>query len=78
MPNRYFLYARKPFYFKAIFPNGDSTGVYSTNVDTTIINPKFLAQVVYPCTYTLNQPIAQLRLDSTASDTLYVVPLVTK
>jgi len=83
MPNAWYLYARKPFYFKGIFPNGDSTGVYSTFVDTTSIATSTQAVLtgfedIFPCKYLLTAPISQLRLDSTASDTLYAVPYVLK
>lgn len=83
MPNAWYMYARKPFYFKALFPNGDSTGVYSTNVDTTSTTTATQAVLsgfddVYPCRYLLMAPVSQLRIDSTASDTLYVVPYVLK
>ena len=78
LPNAWYVYARKPFYFKGIFPSGDSTGVYSTNIDTTTINPKYLAQAVYPVWTVIKSPLKQLRLDPTAADTVYVVPLVIK
>jgi hypothetical protein len=79
LPNAWYVYARKPFTFKGLLPNGDSTGVYSTAVDTMIVNIHNAYTLhTYPVWTIIKSPLRQLRLDPAASDTVYVRPLVLK
>lgn len=77
LPNAWFVYARKPFYYKAIFANGDSSGTVSTYVDT-IPRVSWAAREIFPCWTVVYGPATQFRFDTTAADTGYVVPLVLK
>lgn len=79
VPNAWFMYARKPFTFKGMFPNGDSTGTYSTAVDTVIANTHNAYSLhTYPVFYLLKSPVKQLRFDPASSDTVYCVPYVVR
>jgi hypothetical protein len=81
MPTRWYMYARKPFYFKAIYQSGDSSGIYHTLVDTLAAGRAGTLVAwsnVFPVEYTLNAQISQLRLYPTTSDTVYVVPQVAR
>lgn len=88
LPNAWYVYARKPFYYKAMwavsgsnasvkFATGDSSGTVSTYIDT-IPRVSWAAREIFPCWTIVYGPVQQLRLDSTASDTVYVRPLVLK
>jgi hypothetical protein len=79
LPNAWYVYARKPFAYKGLMINGDSTGVYSTAVDTMIANTHNAYSLhTYPVWAIIKAPLRQLRLDPAASDTVYVLPLVLK
>lgn len=86
LANAHFVYARKPFYYKAMwavggatasskFATGDSSGVVSTYVDT-IPRVSWAAREIFPCWTIVFGPVQQLRLDPATSDTVYVKPLV--
>lgn len=90
LPNAWYVYARKPFYFKGMravqgvtastrFATGDSTGTVSTLVDTTAgVFEGSRWTEIFPCRTVVYGPLQQLRLDPTAADTVYVKPLVIK
>ena len=77
MPSGWFLYAKSPFRFKALFPAGDSTGVATVQIDTVITTaPHGVAgRQLFQCFYHLKAPISQLRVVPTTSDTVRAVPL---
>lgn len=88
LPNAYYVYARKPFFYKAMwavqgvtasskFATGDSSGTVSTYIDT-IPRVSWAAREIFPCWTIVYGPVQQLRLDPTAADTVYVKPLVLK
>jgi hypothetical protein len=81
MPTRWYMYARKPFNFKAIYQSGDSSGIYHTLVDTLSAGRAGTLVAwsdVFPVAYTLNAQISQLRVVPATSDTVYVVPQVAR
>lgn len=88
LPNAYYVYARKPFYYKAMwavqgvtasskFATGDSSGTVSTYIDT-IPRVSWSAREIFPCWTVVYGPVQQLRFDPTAADTVYVKPIVLK
>lgn len=88
LPNAWYVYARKPFYYKAMFAvpgvkasskfaTGDSSGTVATYVDT-IPRVSWAAREIFPCWTVVYGPLQQLRFDPTAADTVYIKPLVIK
>lgn len=78
MPTGYFLYSKKPFNFKATFPNGGTTGAAEVYVDTMSVTagvgPTGLGfKWKFPCVYHLKTPITIMW--ATPVDTVMIVPL---
>lgn len=75
MPNRFDIVARKPFYFKVIYANGDSSGLKHTLVDTTAAARAGTLVAwtdVFACRTTVFGPVSQIRTTPTSGDTVYV------
>ena len=81
MPTRWFIYARKPFQFKALYQSGDSSGTIHTLVDTLSAGRAGTLVAwsdIFPVQYTLTAQIKQLRIKPASSDSVYVVPQVAR
>lgn len=79
LPNAFVLAARKPFRFKAIYANGDSSGTVHTLVDTlaTARAGTLVAwSDIFACRTVIHSPCTQVRTVPASGDTVYVLPYV--
>jgi len=80
MPSGWFLYANEPFTLKALYVNGDSTGIAAVSVDTMSVTAIQAASSTgfrdaFPCRYHLKAAVTQLRVNTASGDTVLGVPL---
>jgi hypothetical protein len=77
MPNRWEVVARKPFWLKVIYANGDSSGLKHTLIDTTAAARAGTLVAwtdVFACRTIISGPVSQIRTVPTSGDTVYIYP----
>jgi hypothetical protein len=75
MPNLFEVSARKPFYLKVIYANGDSSGTVHALIDTTAAARAGTLVAwtdVFACRTTIHGPVSQIRTVPTSGDTVYI------